>query len=80
MLCCGNAAGEVLKPLILYDSKTFHEQWFEDTYDDVEISHDASGTMDEAILFTYVEKIIWPHILQRQNAKVNQHLDDLIIY
>ena len=62
VLACGFASGEMMNPFVLYDGKLIMEKWFEGTENQVHIDRNASGFMDSALFFSYIEKVVMPYL------------------
>ena len=60
-----------MTPLILYDGKSFLEEWFDGTNDRVWISVNESGTMDVIRFYHYVEKEVFP-LIKKRGGKVRK--------
>ncbi|GAU98096.1 hypothetical protein RvY_09285 [Ramazzottius varieornatus] len=56
LLALGNAAGKMLRPLILYKGKMHVESHFADTNDECFLSTNSSGVMDQFVLHDYLVK------------------------
>ena len=72
VLPCGNAAGELLDPVILYDGKCFLEEWFNGTEDKVYIGVNESGTMDTATFYTYIKTVVFPYVEQKEGKVIKK--------
>ena len=62
LLAVGNAAGEMLRPLILYKGKTHIASHFKDTNNGCYLSTNSSGFMHAEILQEYLEKELFPSL------------------
>ena len=60
LLAVGNAAGRMLRPLILYKGKTHIASHFKDTNNACWLSTNSSGFMDAQVLQEYLEKEFLP--------------------
>ena len=60
LLAVGNAAGRMLRPLILYKGKTHIASHFQDTNNACWLSTNSSGFMDAQVLQEYLEKEFLP--------------------
>ncbi|GAV05115.1 hypothetical protein RvY_15291 [Ramazzottius varieornatus] len=56
LLAMGNAAGMMLRPLILYRGKMHTESHFRDTHDACYVGTNSSGVMDTDVLTEFLEK------------------------
>lgn len=66
LLACGNAAGHMLRPLILYNGKVHMMSRFEGTGDRCWIGVNASGYMDCEVFTEYVKKELLPSMTARK--------------
>ena len=62
LLAVGNAAGDMVRPLIVYKGKTHIASRFIDTNNACYLSTNSSGFMDAEILQEYLEKELFPSL------------------
>ena len=62
LLAVGNAAGRMLRPLIIYKGKTHIYSHFKNTDDKCYLRTNSSGFMDCDILTDYMEKEFFPSL------------------
>lgn len=66
LLALGNAAGKMLRPLILYKGKMHIESHFTDTNDECFLSTNSSGGMDPFVLHDHLEKELSTSIMKHK--------------
>ena len=82
VLPCGNAAGSVLRSLILYDGKVHLSDRFEGTRIDGEdkafIGVNNSGYMDEKVFTEYVKKELLPNMVAERVSEATVSFQRLL--
>jgi hypothetical protein len=73
VLACGNAAGIMLRPLILYDGKVNLVSRLDGTHDQCLIATNASGYMDNVLFTAYIKEELIPRMTA---MKVSDHEPD----
>ncbi|XP_055330549.1 uncharacterized protein LOC129582943, partial [Paramacrobiotus metropolitanus] len=68
VLAGGNAAGEILRPLILFDGKVVLASHFNETNDMCHIGFNSSGIMDNATFASYVREEVIPRMTAEKNV------------
>ncbi|XP_055344557.1 uncharacterized protein LOC129592525 [Paramacrobiotus metropolitanus] len=68
VLAGGNAAGEILRPLILFDGKVVLASRFEGTDDKCYIGFNSSGVMDNSTFTSYIREEVIPKMTAAKNV------------
>ena len=65
-LCCGNANGDMMRPLTLFDGKRVLTDWVAETKDKIVVTSNTSGIMDTEIFARYIAQEILPFVEKLQ--------------
>ncbi|XP_055356532.1 uncharacterized protein LOC129601694 [Paramacrobiotus metropolitanus] len=68
VLAGGNAAGEILRPLILFDGKVFLASRFDGTDDRCHMGFNSSGVMDNSTFTSYIREEVIPKMTAAKNV------------
>lgn len=66
VLACGNAAGVMLKPFILYTGTLRNRSRFDSTNDECVIGVNSTGTMDNPTFADYVKNHAIPYVIEQK--------------